>query len=213
MKRLAPILVMLFFLCTAGRVNANPMPAATLTSPGETFSGSLYTLGFEFSVNQSLSVTALGVYDDGQDGLANSAQVGIWDISGNLLASVTVPSGTAGTLVGDFRYADISPLTLSPGQDYVVGAYINDTATSFNTLQGGSGFYDPAVNGIEDRFSNFNSMFSFPDSTNDHPGGAWLGGNFLFASPVPEPSSVTLLALGGFGMLGYFWRRRQAVAA
>jgi hypothetical protein len=32
-------------------------------------------------------------------------------------------------------------------------------------------------------------------------------------TPVPEPSSLTLLGLGSFGLLGYGWRRQKRIAA
>jgi hypothetical protein len=187
---------------------ANAGPAVTLTSPGQLYPGTQYTLGFEFSVVASETITALGVYDDGQDGISNAASVGLWDTSGNLLRSATVPAGTVAPLVGDFRYATITPFTAIAGVDYIVGSHLAiDDASSFNTDQGGSGFYDANVIGIEDRYSDFNNAFSFPDITNGFPGGAWLGGNFLFTPAVPEPSSLALIAAGLFG-LGWVRRKR-----
>jgi hypothetical protein len=175
-------------------------------------------LGFEFTVNSVLSVTHLGVYDHDADGLLARAEVGIWDSLGTLLASVFVPSGTSGLLVGTFRYEEISPLELTPGNTYIVGSYIDDLASSFNTGQGGSGFYDSAINPIQDRFSNFNSMFSFPDSSNFHPAGAWTGGNFLYEGrAVPEPASlasaISALVIGFAGCLVRRRRSRQARAS
>ncbi len=44
--------------------------------------------------------------------------------------------------------------------------------------------------------------------------GTWSGSITLnFASAVPEPSSVALLALGGLGMIGWVGRRRRSHAA
>jgi Domain of unknown function (DUF4082) len=189
-------------------------PAVTLTSPGETYSGDPFTLGFEFTVSQSVSVTALGVYDaDIVHGLANPAQVGIWDVNGNLLASTTVPAGTGGTLIDNFLYSSIAPLSLTAGVDYVVGAHVNDTATSFNTDQGGAGSYNSVVTGIQDRFSE-NGSLTFPDLTDGHPGGAWLGGNFLIGTnSVPEPSSIVMATIAFLAGLGYTLRRSRVKRA
>jgi len=181
-------------------------PAVTIVSPGLLYAGTPFTLGFEFSVVNSATITALGVYDDGQDGISNPATVGLWDISGTLLRSATVPAGTTAPLIADFRYTSIVPFTAVAGTDYIIGSYLGpDNATSINNDQGGSGFYDANVIAIEDRFSETGN-FSFPNLTDDFPAGAWLGGNFLFAQAVPEPAS---LALVGAGLFGLVWVRRK----
>jgi hypothetical protein len=38
---------------------------------------------------------------------------------------------------------------------------------------------------------------------------AYFGPNFTLASPVPEPSTITLFAVGALGLFGYAWRRRK----
>ena len=196
-------------LITAAAALSSPAHAylaVTLTSPGIEYSGSEYTLGFEFSVAEDTTIVALGAYDSGQDGLNGTAEVGLWDTSGNLLASATVPTGTAGTLVNDFRFASIAPYALTAGVQYIIGAFEpDDLASSLNTGQGGSGFVDPNVTIYQDQYSNFNSAFSFPDTSDFNPGGAWLGANFITASAVPETSTWAMLALGfaGLGFAGY----------
>jgi hypothetical protein len=72
----------------------------TFTTPEFEYAGEEYTLGFEFYTFTNLTAAALGTYDSNQDGIANSATVGIWDTSGNLLVSATVPMRIAGTLDG-----------------------------------------------------------------------------------------------------------------
>ena len=97
--------------------------AISLVTPGPEAVEAHRTLGFEFSADNAQSITALGAYDSGRDGLAGAATVGVWDLFGNLLASATVPSGTGGTLDGDFRFVAITPLALAVGQHYVVGSW------------------------------------------------------------------------------------------
>ena len=195
----------------AGSTAAMADPAIVLTSPGSEYSGAQFTLGFEFSVSSGQMLTALGAYDSGADGLAGAADVGLWDTSGNLLASAVVPAGTGGTLDGLFRFTSIAPFALVGGTHYVVGAFEpSDNASSLGTGQGGTGSINPLVTIYEDRFSNFNSAFSYADTSDGNLGGAWLGGNFeLGGGSVPEPASWALMLIG-FGGLGAALRRRRA---
>jgi hypothetical protein len=81
------------------------------------------TVGWDFTVKKWQSIDFLGVYDAGGDGLAVATDVGLWNRGTNtLLASVTVPQGTAGHLLGQFRYAQIPALALQPGVNYALGA-------------------------------------------------------------------------------------------
>jgi hypothetical protein len=81
------------------------------------------TVGWDFTVNENHDINLLGVYDAGGDGLAVATDVGLWNRGTNtLLASVTVPQGTAGHLLGQFRYAQIPALALQPGVNYALGA-------------------------------------------------------------------------------------------
>jgi hypothetical protein len=81
------------------------------------------TVGWDFTVKENHDINMLGVYDAGGDGLAVATEVGLWDRDTNtLLASVTVPQGTAGALLGQFRYAPIPSVWLMPGVNYALGA-------------------------------------------------------------------------------------------
>jgi uncharacterized protein DUF4082/PEP-CTERM motif-containing protein len=191
---------------------ANAGPAITLTTPGTEYGGGQYTLGFEFQVASNQTITQLGVYDSGQDGLTTGAQIGLWDTSGTLLRSVTIPTGTGSTLIGDFRYGSITPFLAVTGTDYIVGAFTQDLATSLFTGQGGTGTVDPNIILVEDQYSNFNDAFSFPNTT-DHTAGAWLGGNFIFgATAVPEPLTLSIFGAGFVGAVA-MRRRKKAQQA
>ena len=92
----------------------------------EDFGGAIAstTVGWSFSIgSQDISVTGLGVLDINGSGLANSHEIGIWDSSQNLLTSVNVPAGTAATLDSNYRFVTITPVTLTAGKTYVIGAF------------------------------------------------------------------------------------------
>ena len=193
----------------AGKAQATP--ANTMTTPGNEYVGSPYTLGFEFQVLSSTIATQLGVYDSGQDGLANPATVGIWETAGTLLVFGTVPTATGGTLDGFFRYGSTAPFPLTSGVNYIIGSHLDDPASSlFIGSNGGSGSVDPNVVLVRDRFGS--PGFVFPGTTNNIQG-AWLGANFEFGTQAgPEPGTWLLLAAGLVGLFGYGWRQRKKAA-
>jgi hypothetical protein len=178
------------------------------------YDSSAWTLGWKFTVNESVSIHALGVYDSGQDGLAGPAQVGLWLASGGApLVQATVAAGTDAALDGYFRFAPVTSTTLTPSVEYIVGAHLDgDLATSFF---GGNGLVDPRVTVIDVRYSSFGGDFGFPDQTDiGTDGAAFLGGNFQL-TPVPLPAAVMLFGSGlvGLGTLARArLRKGQAVA-
>lgn len=96
-------------LALAGIAHAVPTPSYGFITTGASFpSVSLGTIGYRFTTSGTLLVTALGVVDEGSNGLFGSHPVGIWtDGGGGPLASTIVPSGAAATLIDGFRYEDI----------------------------------------------------------------------------------------------------------
>ena len=190
----------------AGSVEA---AVVNLTQVDFEFDGSPWTLGWKFTVNAPYAVESLGVYDSGQDGLAGSAQVGLWSASGgDLIVQATVPEGTTGQLDGLFRFTPIAPTILNPGTEYIVGSYLSgELATS---LFGGNGTVDPLVTVIDVRYSPFGSAsFVFPGETDPGTeGAAFLGGNFRGnVAPVPLPAAVWLFGSGVAWLVAIVRRR------
>lgn len=160
-----------------------------------------WTLGYTFTADTPLSVTALGAFDWEHDGFAASHEVGLWDENGNLLASTAVVSGD--TLIGDFRYKAISAVTLTAGNVYYVGAsnfgdgdpygYSGSIGTTWGVVYGSSAYTQ--ATGLE-----------FPPYLSGMQPG-YYGGNLLVA-PVPEPETYAMLA-AGLGLIGLASRRKQ----
>ena len=162
------------------------------------------TYGWKFTVgNSPIEVSGLGFFDFGADGLADSHQVGIWSTDGASIVQATVPSGTAGSLVGNYRFTLATPQTLNANTEYYIGAFF----PSAN---------DPAIFGAP--APTFASEISFGTSSySDDPGFAppghsysanygVFGANFQF-SAVPEPHEYALMT--GIGLAGFFFIRKR----
>lgn len=125
------------------------------------------TVGVSFLTGpSSVTVTQLGFWDQGADGLLGAHQVGLYDNSSPAapLATATIQAGTASSLAGEFRYEPITPVVLAPNTWYSIGAH----------YQGG---------GIGDTFRNNNVAPTFdlsglnPNPTT--PTARWSSGGSL----------------------------------
>lgn len=194
-------------LAFAGFPDSSRAAVIDLTHVDFEFDGSPWTLGWTFAVHEPVLAYSLGVYDAGQDGLADSTQVGLWLATGGApLATAIIPAGTAATLDGFFRFVPISPVVLTPGLEYIVGSSSpGELATSF---WGDNGTVDPRVTVIEARYSPEWAGFAFPELTDSNSaGGALLGAN-LQITPVPLPAGLWLFG-GGLISLAAWARRKR----
>ena len=211
MNTLKSLCILSFICCSATLARGNTI--ITNTGAGSLlFSGANQNLGYDFTIGpQNIQITALGLWDQNQDGLASAHVVGLWDNSGNLLAKATIDPGTIDPLVGEFRYSSVliltnpGPLILSAGMKYVLaGAYMmNDPDLAKAT---NSATFDPAVISGDERFSE--GGFSFPSGNNG--AGAFLGPNAQFtviSNGVPESGSTIVLLVAACA--GIFALRRM----
>jgi hypothetical protein len=186
------------------------------------------TLGHTFTVGSApLIVTALGYFDGPNsaaanatgytgDGLLNAHEVGIWLASTqSLVASATVPVGGSATLIDEFRYVSIAPVTLEANTTYVVGGQVTlydlsgagdvfrndlnvDTFGPGLTVNYGSYAYSGAFGPGNPN----DGLFRFP---NVQISFGYNGGSFEYTA-VPEPSGLLLLSIGLVGLAGSTWR-------
>jgi hypothetical protein len=196
-------------LAAPGRAEAEPAYRIDDTA-GPTLVVSPFVLGFEFTATRAITVSQLGVFDYAQDGLAVSHEVGLFDAAGQLLVSATVAAGTVDPLIAQFRYADITPVTLVAGRDYRLGAVYasNNDPLVFPTTTVATGFVpDPAIAFVGSRSA---SGAALADPSTPGPGGPGYFGPNLILSTVPEPSTIVTTAIGVVCLGGYGWRRREA---
>jgi len=181
-------------------------PALTSFDTPSVWFGQDHSLGYSFVANQNLSVTALGYYDSGLDGLVSAHQVGIYDSSQNLLGSASV--GTGATLVGDFRYTALSSsINLVSGQTYfIVGT---TTGSSDGWVYQASNIVTNGITYTGSHYFASTSSLTFPSFS--APDRQYMTVNFDVAA-VPEPETYALL-LAGLGVMGGIARRRKSPAA
>jgi len=166
-------------------------------------------VGYRFTVNndpaaQDPVVTRLGAWDGPNpsgtvgDGLEEATEVGLWRESDmSLLVSATIPVGTGGILIDEFRYTAVPTTTLSEGVGYVIGALVTTGGTAFvNTVQGDAVF-SGIISGMDARFESGGALV-FPTSDSGTPTiNGFAGPNaVLFAAPIPEPAAAMPILMG-----------------
>jgi hypothetical protein len=191
------------FFSTALPARAGSVALEWATTTNE-FTNAAWSLGFEFTANKNITVTSLGFFDQ-TGGISQSHDVGIYDLSGNLLTSNTVL--TTDPLTGHFRYHATSPITLTAGTNYRIAAETGADNYSWDP----DGFFTaPEVTYVSDVFTQ-SSTLVFPGDGGVVTHG-FFGPNFQF-NAVPEPAGLTLLGVGVAGLIGYGLRRRRQLKA
>lgn len=177
------------------------------------FNGTDQTIGWRFTVvaGSGVTVNQLGWWDQSPSTpLGQAHQVGIWDLSGILLGSVTVQTNSS--LSGAFRYEAVTPFMLDGGSSYVIGGSITSPFSDVYASGATSLTMDTMIEFNETARNASSGGFSAPLVFG--AGNGRFGPNFDFtangSNTVPEPGTAWIL-LAGLGLLGaqraYAWRR------
>jgi hypothetical protein len=167
------------------------------------------TFGYQFQLTNSYTIDGLGVWDEGANGLGDTAMTGLWNSAGTLLASalVTDASDVVASAITSGRWLveDIATLTLGPGT-YRIGTLFHASTPIART--NATPITAAGLTVLGGMQSTLNTGFSLPNQVF----GLTIYGPTLreATAAVPLPSGLLLGALGLAALVGVRRQRYQA---
>lgn len=177
----------------------------------QSFSGAL---GMDFDVNQDICITALGIFDSGQNGIQNNIDAYIYNRdTQQIVASRFFGPSSMGLGDGTTNFLDLSrPLLLSAGfkGSIVVQGY-GILEKNGNSFSAGNSYATTLNNGgglISFTGKSRHGNFGYFPTTLDMNVAQYGAGNFKYqaVNPVPEPAS---LAIAAFTLASAFRLRKS----
>jgi len=173
------------------------------------------SIGWRFFVDQEITITHLGLYDHGDNGLASTHTMGIWRVNktGGLTLMRQVDIGPGGTTEDHHVYVDIEDITLIPDPEpwidpstgiayyerWIVGVWsgaVNNDGLTIRPRSAATneyGLIDAEVAGvimIENYTWKSSTVFAAPWGNNSDYD--YFGVNFKYTTPEPEPTPVDI---------------------
>jgi hypothetical protein len=165
------------------------------------------TVGSKFQPLVDIQLTSLALWDQGANGFQAGHAIGVWDESLNLVASATMPAGSSTMLIGEFRYVPIAPVSLTAGKSYAIAAFYSPSA--FDPLTGAITTFTSNANigwlGSVEALNSGNAL-KYPETL--WAEGQCFGPSFGF-TVVPEPSSLTIMAIATLGLVAAARQRKR----
>ena len=156
------------------------------------------SLGMDFDVNSPISITSLGVFDSGGDGLAGPLRAHIYNRDSQAsLASLDFTPSQPGTLVGGSRFKPLSnPLVLPAGfhGTVVVDYLTNQMELNGNWGHGAGSWTTDSGGGLISFVGSARTTVSgigYPGVADAGPANRYAAGTFLFTAGSGPPSSVS----------------------
>jgi hypothetical protein len=182
--------------------------------PTGTFSNQAITnpLGMDFNVNSTIQITALGVFDSGQNGLALATPVYIYDRNTQLsVISEVIPAGTATTLINGSRFVNLpTPFVLNAGFQGSIVEDPNTTDGNYNSLGSASASTLNTGGGLIS-FVGFGRVGdsgpgTYPARLDGGPDNRYYAATFEYTSGAADPSATpepgALALMTGMGLVG-----------
>ena len=175
-----------------------------------------FTLGWKFSLSESVVLTALGTWDQDADGLNESQRVRLWqakvdpttgdniELASEFIDNSAQIVASASGNQGQWLFASVAEEVLLTAGDYVIGADRKGNSGDA-WQQGNTGITtDSRLEWIESRDGRLN-RFGFPNRT--FGGTQFFGPNLKFKSAsVPEPGTLGLFIASLAGL----WLARKS---
>jgi len=164
-------------------------------------------LGMDFTVNQSIAVDALGIFNaSGSGTITNPIKVAIYNNDGSFTQAVSAITFSGSYALGPGTYdvsQSIPEVILAPGNYSIVAVGFGPSDPNGNT-SGGPGVSTEDTGGGLITFTgtaryDANTSIDFPDILDGGPANRYNAGTFEFqAAPVvgPEPGTLVLFGLG-----------------
>jgi len=196
MKSYGVVLLMAGLILVVGVNHAQAGLAVDFTSVTTDYTSGNWSLGWSFTVNQPVTVTALGFYDDLQNGLTQSHDVAIYDAQQQIVVSGQVVRGDP--LVSWWRWTQVQPVVLVPGIQYEIVAVTGAENYTWAPV----GFVnDPRVNYLVDAYhTSAGGVLMYPNASAGVVGD--FGPNFSLTNAIPAPGALLLLAPGLMTLVG-----------